>query len=76
MEVALLDAVPKTLERARLIGVRAVNEDPRMLAFKGETEINIGAESVWNIYQAELIELIIDLWKGVLEHVFLTLKHS
>ena len=76
MEVTFLDTVPKTLERARLIGVCAVNEDPRMLAFEGETEINIGAESVWNIYQAELIELIIDLWKGVLEHVFLTLKHS
>ena len=76
MEVALLDAVPKALKRARLIGVRAVNEDPRMLTFERETEINIGAESVWNIYQAELIELIVDLWKGVLEHVFLTLKHS
>ena len=76
MEIALLDAVSKTLERTRLIGVCAVNEDPRMLTFERETEINIGAESVWNIYQAELIEFIVDLWKGVLEHVFLTLKHS
>ena len=76
MKIALLDTVPEALERTRLIRVSAVYEDPRMLTFKRETEVDIRAESVWNIYQAELIEFIIDLWEGVLKHVFLTLKHS
>ena len=76
VEVALLDAISKALQGSRLVRVRTVNKYPGVLTLEGKPEVDVRAETVWNIDQTELIELVIDLWKGVLKHVFLTLKNS
>ena len=76
MEIALLDTVSKTLEGSRLVGVSAVNKNSWMLPFEREAKVNIGTEAVGNVDQTELIEFIVNLWKGVLKHVLLTLKDS
>ena len=76
VEVTLFNAVPEALERARLVRVGAVDENSWVFSFEGEAEVHVRAESVRDIYETELIQLIVDFWKGVLKHVLLTLKDS
>jgi len=76
VEVTLFNTVPKAFQRTRLIWVRTVDKDSRMLSFQRESEVYVRTEPVRNIYQAELIEFVVNLWKGVLEHVLFALKNS
>jgi hypothetical protein len=72
--VALLDAVAETLQRARLVGMRAVDEDPGPLALQAESKVHVTAEAIRNILQAELVEFVIDFRAGMLEHVLFALE--
>jgi len=76
VEITLFNAVPKAIERTRLVRVRAIDKDPWVLAFQRESKVDVRAEAVGYIDQTKLIELIVNLRKGVLKHVFLTLKNS
>lgn len=76
MEITLFDAVPKALEWTRLVRVGAVDEDPGVLSLEREPEVHVRAEAVRYVDKAELIQFIINFRKGVLEHMFLALKHS
>ena len=74
--VAFLDAIPKTFERSGLVGVRAVNENTRRLPLQTESEVYIAAEAVWDIFEAVFVELVINLWIRVLEHMLFALKNT
>ena len=76
MEVALFNTVAKTLKRSGLIWMGAVDEDSGVLSFKGEAEVDVRAETVWNVHQTKLVKFVINLRKGVLKHVLLALKNS
>ena len=54
----------------------AIDKDSWVLAFKRESKVDVGAEAVGDIDQAELIELVVNLRKGVLKHVLLALEDS
>ena len=54
----------------------AVDEDSGVLSFKGEAEVDVRAETVWNVHQTKLVKFVINLRKGVLKHVLLALKNS
>jgi hypothetical protein len=74
--ITFLDTIPKTFQGPGLIWMSAVDEDAGRLAFQTETKINVATEAIWDILEAILIELVIDLWIGMLEHVFLALKNT
>jgi hypothetical protein len=76
VKIALFNAVAKALQRTRLVGVSAVNENSRLLAFEREPEVNIAAEPVGDVNKAKLIKFIVNLRIGVLKHVLLALKNT
>jgi hypothetical protein len=76
VEVALFDAVAKTLERSRLIRVRAVDKNSRRLAFQAESKIYIATKSIGDMLDAIFIKLIVDFRITVLEHMLLALEDT
>ena len=76
MEVALFNTVAKTLEGSGLVRMSTVDEDSGVLPFQGEAEVDVRAETVWNVHQTKLVKFVINLRKGVLKHVLLALKYS
>ena len=76
VEVALFDAIAKTLERSRLIRVRAVDKNSRRFAFQAESKIYIATKSIRDMLDAIFIKLIVDFWITVLEHMLLALEDT
>ena len=76
VEVALLDAIAKTFQWSRLIGVGAVDKNSRILAFEAESKIHVATKSVWNMLDTIFIKFIVDFRIAVLEHMLFALENT
>lgn len=74
--VALFDAVSKTVQRPGLIGVAAVDKESGAVAFQAESEVDIVAVTIGNVVETELVEFVVDVGVGVLEHMFFALENT
>jgi len=74
--VALLDTIAEAAERSRLIGVSAVDEEARFVALQAESEVDVVAVAVGDVFQAELVEFVVYFGIAVLEEVLFALKDS
>lgn len=74
--VALLDAVSEAVQRSRLIGVAAVDEQSGLVSLQAESKVDVVAVAVGHILETEFVEFVVDVRIGVLKHVLFALENT
>ena len=74
--VTLFDAVSKTLERAGLVWMFAVDKESWFVALQAESKVDVVAVAIGHVLQAEFIEFGVEFWIGVLKEMLFALENA